>query len=176
MVFHHALHNWRTSTITQAQRRAAPPQAATSLHSSSAFFERVGRPETYVEVRIPHPSLDLPSACDTYRRRASLPPGTCDIQSRSCLMQDAYQELACSRINACNTWTTAPGSLLCRTRRLARHTPDHAIGGMRSWVCIVQCCTTIVINLVPWSVLVLNVGYAVLIDLCPYRLPFPPSP
>jgi hypothetical protein len=78
------------------------------------------------------PSPDLPVACDTYRRHASRPhpSGTCDMQSRSCLMQPAYQELACCRIEACNTWTTAPGILLYRMRRCARPAPAFAIGGV----------------------------------------------
>ncbi|KAH8643887.1 hypothetical protein IG631_01351 [Alternaria alternata] len=36
--------------------------------------------------------------------------GTCDMQSRSCLMHPAYQELACCRLKASNTPTTADSS------------------------------------------------------------------
>jgi hypothetical protein len=112
MEFHCALHKTHVDSYSGTEENCAP-SSSTGCNFNAFIvkspFMCIDQSKTFARERTPHPSRDLPAACDTYRRRAHSPSGTCDIQSRSCLMH-AYQVLACSRIEACNTWTPALGS------------------------------------------------------------------
>jgi hypothetical protein len=122
------------------------PSLLTCPRRSCIYFHIISRATCLLHVTrigdMPHPLLS----------------GTCDMQSRSCLMQPAYQQLACCRIEASNTWTTASGILLCRMRRIARPAPVFAIRGA---------CMTAMRRVrlydyrhetLQWSSLVLNIG------------------